>query len=155
MKKNFTQAFEKSRTSTATILVEVSGGNFLQFTAKDELDAFYADTLTFELDYHKDVTLQLAEMLHNNGLELMSYRELARENLASFSYADDTPGKVQEIVCIYVLAERTSQAVPHAPDRTVEFVALEEYMQNLRDTGMPTGLLELGVCRLLLERSVI
>lgn len=155
MKKNFTQPFNVSPQTIAHLLVEADNGVFLQFVAQDDLGASYVTTLSVELDNAKDTSLQLAKFLHANGLELVKYRELLRETRVDFSYADDIPGDSQDVICLYVKAERTNREIPAPTDVLAHFIPLEEFLKNLRETGMPTGTLEICASKLLLERLTI
>lgn len=154
MKKNFTQPIEKSPEITVSLLIEAERDEFLLFTSEDELGAYYACPLTVTMRHDEDITLQLAKTLHENGLELVKYRELLRETCVNYSYLDDKAGDSRDVVIFHVTAERTNRAVPHASDQTVEFVTIEEYMHNLRATGIPAGLLEASASHLFLERSL-
>ena len=155
MKKNFTQPFVASPQTIAYLLVEVENDTFLQFTTQDGLGASYATTLSVELDNSKDASLQLAEFLHINGLELVKHRELLRETHVDFSYVDNTPGESQDTICLHITAERTSREI-HAPaEALVCFLPLELFLKNLRTTGMPTGILEICAGKLLLERIMM
>lgn len=153
MKESLIQPFTKAQKNTAYLLIETEDELFLQLTELDDMDAFYADTLTIELEVTVDITSQLVKILHANGLELVKYRELLRETHVEYGYLDDEPGTCFDIVILHVTVECTNRDVPHTSDQTVEFVTLESYAQNLRDTGMPAGLLEASVSHLLLERS--
>jgi hypothetical protein len=153
MRKDFTQPFIKASHTTAHLLIETEDGDFLQLTERDELDAFYARTLSIELDDAKDRTLQMVELLHRSGFELLKYRELFRESFVDYSYLDDTPGTVSTVACIHVTAERNDLPFPARPNESVHFLPLDQFLSNLRATGMPRGMVETGAAFLLSERA--
>lgn len=151
---NGIKSFTQSTTLTAHLLIEVEDELFFQLTETDEMDTFYANTLSLELDVNQNVATQLVATLHANGMELQKYRELLRETHTHYSYASDTPGTSRDVVVLHVVVEQTERTIPHTLDQSVEYVALDKYMENLRATGMPPGLMEASVSRLLLERSL-
>lgn len=155
MNTSFTQPFDTLKTTTAPLLIEVDADSFIQITSSDQLGAFYATSLSLELDVTKDTSLQLAQFLHAHSLELKSYRQLLKETAVEFSYIDDTPGINKQTICFHVVAEATSQPVVVPAEAAVEFVTLEGFLSNLRRTGIPVGLLETASAQLLAERQII
>jgi len=155
MKKDFSQPFKKLEYATFYFLVETDRNVFLQYTYTDELDAFYATTLGAKFIEAEDFALQLTEVLYENGLALLSYRELLRETRVNFSYLDSTPGTTEDVVVLHVTVERTDQPIPSPTETAVNLISLEEFVANLIATGMPTGILEAGVGYLLVERELL
>lgn len=154
MNINFTQQFNTIKT-TALLLIEVESDSFVQITSRDNLGAFYANSLSVELTDPKDISLQLAHFLHTNNLALKSYRQLIKETTVEFGYVDDTPGTSSDVICLHVVADMTNQPVPAPIENVVEFVTLENFLVNLRRAGMPVGLLESAASQLIIEREVI
>jgi hypothetical protein len=150
MKKNFTQPFKAEKTR-ATLLIELPSGLFVHYTYTDELDLFYANLPYVELDESKDVALQLAKFIHEQGLALLSYRELSRETAVSYSLIDDTPGEKKGWVCLHVRVDKTKREIVAPGDYTLELGDLNYVYRNL-DNGVAFPELErVAISQLLRE----
>lgn len=152
MKKDFTQSLEHR--TCIYFLVEAEDNKFLQFTYDDEEGVICTTTLELEgVDEAKDLTLEIAKFLYDNGLALVHYRELVREVSLSHSFIDDTPGVATTIICIYVRAERTDRPVK-GEGRITEWHSLDETLDNFESSLSCPHVVLNGVAMLYNERGI-
>ena len=91
-------------------------------------DAFYK-VLGFTMSEKDDLTLELASFLYKNGFALNYYTELSREYELTYNFLDDTPGVVEEEVCLHAVVDESH--IPPTPKKHIDLLTLEELQSEL------------------------
>ncbi len=109
MKKDFTQPLEISDTTGASLFIEIVTDSpnrvFVVTKADEELLEDEYIPLTCELVANTEPVLQIIKFLRSKGLSVISCRELAKEQEATYSFVDDTPGTLDTHICYHIKAD--------------------------------------------------
>lgn len=107
MKKDFTQPFEQSDQVQASLLIKIVDGNDSRFVLTE-----YSSELTDEymlpsvmIEVSDDPVLPIARFLYEHGMLLTNLRKIIEDRSVDFSFIDDTPGRIETLVCYYAQAE--------------------------------------------------
>jgi hypothetical protein len=153
MKRDFSQPF-RTRPAYAYLLVETAPGMFLQFANSEDPTLTYYTVLLTEVDDAINPSLHLVRFLHENGLALEEFREVARENRVTYSFIDDTPGTVETDICLYIRATRTAQWVDKDNEEAL-FVPLETLLENFFASPAVIPVVSRGAAHLIVERYLL
>lgn len=149
MKKDFTQPFEQSDRIQVSLFVEIISEPVSQFAlAKndDELPNSEYLPLSIAINANEELVMQITEFLYRNGLVLSSLRPLINDTLVEFTFVDNTPGRVETMVCYYARADIAEQK-----DDLV-YVSSEEFGKLVHKSSF-TDEAELAAAKLLLQIS--
>jgi len=155
MIRNLSQPFLRSKYDRVYLLIELGDGTFLEFWYDDGHGADYCTTYSVELHNSADPAVELVAFLQGKGFAVNSFRELARQTEIQYSFVDETPGRQQDVVCLHVLADRTTTPIDAGRQDEARFVSLDNVLSDLGKSVWRPSVLVTGIASLLAERDVL
>lgn len=150
MLKNFKQPLIREPANVFLLIEDEKTGEFLLLQPLDVDDDYYYDDiyspLHLSLAEHDDITLRLAEHLYSFGLLIICFRELARTTSVAFSLVDDTPGGLQDTICLLVTVDISVDA--QLDKKGIVRLSLQDQITKLEGYNDTVGA---GIAQLLLE----
>jgi len=150
MKKDFSQPLNINETTHYELLVQDSATKeFLLFRSNNPAEDWYYN-LTIDIKNGEQLSLALTKQLYEAGLVLNHYHELARQTMVNFSFVDATPGTEKSEICLLAVVNSRADA---SLERT-KFVSIEKILPLLLQNPSYSPTVEIGVAKLLAEKSV-